>query len=351
MRMKRAQYLSILVFGALLIRLGAVAALRDWQEGPSHRLGADGVDYDQLARQIALGHGYVWSPGNPTSFRAPGFPLFLAGLYRTLGFHYPPAYASFCILGALSCLLTYFLAREFVGEFAARAAGVLAAVYCPHVYMATSFYSENVFIPCMALGVWLFLRHLKTGSLGALVLAGLALGWATLTRPYTLLMIPVLLSVLAWDRLRWRPGRFPAAALVLVASFLVVIAPWAIRNQRVHGRPVLIATIGGSTFYGGNNDRVLNERPYLGYWTLDNLPGRDPLNPPLDEVANDQRDWRLGVAWLRGHLGSLPRLWVYKFLRLWLPDVASANRTYVRLQVVTYTPFLCLFVTGAVRSA
>jgi hypothetical protein len=39
-----------------------------------------------------------------------------------------------------------------------------------------------------------------------------------------------------------------------------VMAPWTVRNYRVHGRFVLVATNGGSTFYGRNNDRVVTTR-------------------------------------------------------------------------------------------
>jgi 4-amino-4-deoxy-L-arabinose transferase-like glycosyltransferase len=347
--MKRGTFLAVLVLTAFLIRFGMVWALRDLSEGPTLRHGADGVEYNSLALQVANGNGYVGPSGHPTSFRAPGFPLFLAALYFVAGPDYPLIYVVFCLLGALSCLLTYLLACELVPEGTARIAAVLAAVYFPLIYYASMFASENVFVPCLALCVWLFLRHLRTRSIPALALAGLALGWAALTRPFALLLVPVLLGLLVGHQVRVRRLR-PLAPVVLVVAFLAILLPWTVRNYLAHDRLVLVATNGGSTFYGGNNDLVLSELRYLGNWvTTVKLPGRDLIEATPDEVSHDQMEWQLGWQWCRQHLRSLPLLWLYKFCRLWLPDLDSANRSYVLAQVLGYSPFLVLFVLGLVR--
>src|SRR5262249_35973840 len=153
-------------------------------QGPTGEPSADDVQFNTLALNVAQGCGYVKESGQPTSFRAPGWPLFLAGIYALVGPNYPLAYLTCCLLGALSCVLTYLLAREMLSEGASRWAAVLAAVYLPHVWFSTIFLSEILFVPCLTLGVWLFLRHLKSRSLGTLAGAGLVLGWATLTRPF-----------------------------------------------------------------------------------------------------------------------------------------------------------------------
>src|SRR6516165_5509595 len=152
MLLERRTFLALLVAGAFLVRLAAVLALRDLEVGPLGPYSQDDVQYNALALEVAQGNGYVNDRGRPTSFRAPGFPLFLAGLYALAGPNYPLAYLSFCLLGALSCLLTYLLARELLPEGPARLAAVLAAVYLPHIYFATVFWSENLFVPCLALG-------------------------------------------------------------------------------------------------------------------------------------------------------------------------------------------------------
>ena len=157
------RFLVFLGAAAFLIRLCAVLAMRDINTGPEGAPSNDDVSFNNLAVHVARGEGYVGDSGKPTSFRAPGFPFYLAGIYLvTAGPHYPLAYLTFCFLGSLSCILTYFLARELVSERAARTAAILHAVYLGHIYFATVFVSENLYIPLQTLGVWLFVRRMTS---------------------------------------------------------------------------------------------------------------------------------------------------------------------------------------------
>jgi hypothetical protein len=314
MSWKRNTFLVVLVLGAFLLRLTVVVALHGvakektglvldlhgLNKGPQGPPSNDDVEFNNLAWEVAQGHGFI-EDGRPTSFRAPGFPFFLACIYAVAGQCFVLAYVCFCMLGALSCLATYFLARELLNENLSRLAAMLAAVYPPNVHLAAEFLSENVFVPLLAVGVWLFIRHLKSGSLGCLALSGLSLGAATLVRPFGLLLLPLLLLVLGWNATqarsasagtvgtqarsasegarspRWRFG-LVWAGLVLAVTFLAVVLPWTARNYQVHGKPVLIATNGGSTFYGGNNARVVTEWREFGHWiSTTELPGRDKI--------------------------------------------------------------------------
>src|SRR5262249_8819345 len=212
MRMPPRTFVLLLMLGAFLFRVGAVLAFRDIREAPTGDISNDDVQFNKLALNLVHGYGYKVTADRPlTSFRAPGFPFVLAGLYAITGENAAAAYVFFCLLGAIACVLTYALAREVSGEETARLAGVLAAIYLPHAHMATTFTSENVYIPCLALGLWAFARFMNQNVTGLLGAAGLALGWSTLTRPGALLLLPVLLGVLAWNdarHKRFRPSSY-----------------------------------------------------------------------------------------------------------------------------------------------
>jgi 4-amino-4-deoxy-L-arabinose transferase-like glycosyltransferase len=330
----------------------ALVALRDVRSPPSRQTtGADGVEYNSLALQVARGNGYTWDSGAATSFRAPGFPLALAAVYAVFGEYYPAAYALFCLLGVLTCLLSYLLAGEFFEERDARIAACLTAIYFPLIYYATRHDSENVFIPCFAFSTWLYVRHLRTGSLTDAFGAGVALGWATLTRPFAVLAAPVYV-VIQLARPQSTRSRRLTSVFVLAAAFACVLAPWVVRNYQVFGRFVLVATNGGSTFYGGNNDTVLHDPAQLGAWVPTNvLPGRDRIEAEPDEVSHDKMEWKLGIEWVREHAESMPRLLMYKLVRLVLPDLSSPNFKYVVLQGICTTPFLLLFAAGFIAVA
>jgi hypothetical protein len=138
--------------------------------------------------------------------------------------------------------------------------------------------------------------------------------------------------------------------VVLAAAALAVVLPWTARNYRVHGRLVLIATNGGSTFYGGNNDRVVSEVRQLGHWiSTVELPHRDLVDAAPNEVSHDQVEWRLGCQWLREHPAAVPQLVACKLARLvfWLPDFDGGRRAYYLVRAAGYFPFLLLMLVGA----
>ncbi|HZZ81992.1 MAG TPA: glycosyltransferase family 39 protein [Gemmataceae bacterium] len=354
MRVPAWIFVSLLFLGAFGVRFGAVLAFRDIHEGPSGAISNDDVQFYHLALNLVQGYGYRVTPDRPlTSFRAPGFPFALAGLYAIVGDSARAAYVLFCILGATACVLTYLLAREILSENAARIAGVLAAIYLPHVYMATTFNSESLYVPLLALGLWLAVRYCNGAAWWNAALAGLTLGCATLTRPAALLMLPLFVGVFLWND--WKRPRTPTAWRLNVATyalftlaFVGVILPWTWRNHEVHGKWIPVATNGGTTFWGGNNDRVLHETRHLGYWVPSTeLPDRDQIDAAKNEVERDEIEWRLGKTWVREHLASMPLLEAYKFARLWwLPDYGEGKRW---LRIVSYLPFLLLFGVFAVR--
>src|SRR5581483_10837071 len=174
--------------------------------------------------------------------------------------------------------------------------------------------------------LWFFLLSLQRGSAVLLAAAGAMMGAVALCRPVGLLFLPAL-GIALWRVPGMTLPRLAARAAVLAAGALVLLAPWAVRNYDVHGRLVLIARNGGSTFSGADNDVVLHDRAYLGSWisTL-HLPGRALIDSMPDEISHDAMEWRLGKQWVRDHLAQMPLLSVSKLARYWLPDLSSGNR-------------------------
>jgi hypothetical protein len=348
MRLSAAQYVIALAMLAFLVRLAAVLVLRDIHEGPSGAPSNDDVQFYRLGQSVAAGEGYCMVPGKPTSFRAPGFPFLLAAVFVTVGDHPPIIYGLNCLLGALSCILAYGMGRELLNEGLARLAGVLGCLYLGHIYFATQYISENLFVPCLAVAVWALIRYLKGGPIILAAGAGLLLGYGTLTRPMAVLLLALVPLLLAIHD--WRGGRWLISCTLYAATFLAVLLPWTYRNYEAHGQFVLVATNGGSTFYGANNERVATETRNLGYWIATNhLPHRDLIDAQPDEFSHDKMEWKLGKDWVQENPGKAALLEVFKFLRLWwLPDFAGGTVQYV-LRIVLYAPYFGLFLAGAWR--
>ena len=82
---------------------------------------------------------------------------------------------------------------------------------------------------------------------------GCSTGVAILIRPAMLFFLPLARAVAAG----WR--RHALAAVAFVAGCAVVVAPWTVRNYRVYGRFVLVASEGGVTFWTGNHPLARGE--------------------------------------------------------------------------------------------
>jgi 4-amino-4-deoxy-L-arabinose transferase-like glycosyltransferase len=346
--MSSRSFLFALFVLALGVRLAAVAFFRDFHTVPHGIDSADDVHFYRLGHCLAHGHGYRFTPEEPpTSVRAPGFPFALAPLFALVGDTMPVFYGGFCVLGALTCLLTYGAGRDLLGESAARWAGILNALYVPHAQYASLFLSENLFVPLQILGVWLVWRGRRQDSLWQLGLAGLLLGYATLTRPFVVLLLPIYLVLFAWQD--WRERRLRVfAALVFAGCFVAVVIPWLVRNYEVHGQFVLVATNGGSTLYGANNDLVLTHPRSLGYWvSTTELPHRDLIDAQPTEYLHDKMEWKLGMDWIRANWMWMPVLGLLKLARcFWLPEYETGGRL---LRIITYVPYALLWSLAAWR--
>src|SRR5215467_3692732 len=94
-------WLTLIFLVAFGFRLAANAKFEGLREGPSlSGFGADGVEFNAIASNLVTRHEYAVESGRPTSFRAPGFPFALAGVYEIFGAnHYLAARIFFCTLG------------------------------------------------------------------------------------------------------------------------------------------------------------------------------------------------------------------------------------------------------------
>ena len=154
------------------------------------------------------------------------------------------------MIGALGVWLIAAVATRVAGPRAGLIGAWIAAVYPPLVWTPAYVFSETLYMALALAHVLVAGRVL--GEWGEsrgrrwLLWCGMIGGLAALTRPAHLFFLLLLgLWLLARRRLR-------DAVLVAVGA-LLVIAPWTARNVREYGRPVLIASEGGITFWTGNH--------------------------------------------------------------------------------------------------
>jgi arylsulfatase A-like enzyme len=179
------------------------------------------------------------------------------------------------VLGALTAALVAALGWAWFGRRCGLTAGWICALYPSLVAFSHYLWSETLFILLLVLAVRLLTRSTGIPDLRNSALLGAILGVACLTRAATVILLPALLAwMLVVHRERWRAALASSALIAAVA--LLVVMPWTLRNQQLHGGFVLIDTNGAYNFWRGNGPDAfaLRQDPLaLRYaWPFEGLP-------------------------------------------------------------------------------
>jgi 4-amino-4-deoxy-L-arabinose transferase-like glycosyltransferase len=293
--------------------------------------------YDMLGRSIVAGNGYRWYSeedleliqhyismeppadydprGVLTSFRAPGYPAFLALVYAACGVgahRFFAARLAQALLGASLAPLSWALARRVgFGERSARWAAVFVAAFPLLIVYPLALASENLFVPLLTLGLVLVLRAGERRRARDHVLGGLVLGLTALTRSIAAGVALLMAMWLWWVAADKRVG-FRNSAL-LIACFLLVTMPWAVRNTLLHGRPTWIETSLGYNLYIGYHPQS------TGTFTAEHGISLDLL-PILDDGERQARGMEAFWGFVWADPGRVPYLMVRKARYLWELD-------------------------------
>jgi 4-amino-4-deoxy-L-arabinose transferase-like glycosyltransferase len=177
----------------------------------------DGGWYTHIAQD-----GYT-DPHSTTAF-FPAYPMLVRALGWLIGGHYVLAGVIVSLIAAaVAFVLFHELARELVGDDAARRALVFLAVF-PAALFLGAVYSESLYLLLSAAA---FLAAVR----GRFALAGVAAGLAILTRPTGVMLLPAL-AVLAWRA----PSR--ARAFAGVALAVPIGAIWPLWLWAAFGHPL-----------------------------------------------------------------------------------------------------------------
>ncbi len=262
--LKRHRVLIVLIVVALALRVWYWSINPLWPQYSN----ADDGDYYRRALRLAVTGNYVddaWLIRPPLHVW-----VFAAWIKLGLLLGQPPAFGVRLIqgfhvlLGAAMVPLCYGLAaRLFAGSRANRAGLIFAAlwaVWFPFIELPVTLFSEPIYLFLFALHLWLLLRFDDSGNKRYLVLSGLVLGMAALTRSPALyalaFAVPWLLlrfwqarqqetAPAGWQtRLRHALRQSLGPLAILVACTFVVVLPWTIRNYIEYRHIILVDTLG-----------------------------------------------------------------------------------------------------------
>jgi 4-amino-4-deoxy-L-arabinose transferase-like glycosyltransferase len=230
--------LTIAVRGIALIAVTFALVFAVWLS-PAWEPGLDDqVQYLALAHGLADRAEYTRAtagePFIPESLRAPGYPVFLAALCRTVGCdHWRIAVAQAALAG-VTVLLVASLARRVVTARPALVVAAIVALYPTFAFFAALALSETLSTFLLVLAAVLLARTSDAPTPGRAFAAGLALGALAVTRWLFLPFIGVALLALALA-LRRVP---PRLVLSVIVGWALVLAPAIAYSYATLGRPV-----------------------------------------------------------------------------------------------------------------
>ncbi|MGE0132758.1 MAG: glycosyltransferase family 39 protein [Blastocatellales bacterium] len=250
------------LLAALLVFLVAVAlrGFNLWYSTPIV-LGGDEPEYVGLAENLIREGRFVSSkkiqvifqggrPGEPTAYRSPVLPFFLAIHYKLFGSSHTWPRLSLILLSSAVCLFLAFMGKLIGNPSAGLLASTLWAINPPSVfgdYSSDRLYSEAL-STFLLTGAFMFLALFYARPVQRhVVMSALFLGLAILSRGYLLFALPLCMCWLFF----FPAGRRWRTLLLFTVITSTVVGLWVYRNWAVMGKPLLSTQT--EAFYLGNN--------------------------------------------------------------------------------------------------
>lgn len=330
----RAGSLAWLVLAALAVRLLVCGFLYTDQTSPARDHWKFAYENGRVARSIVLGEGMsnpLFGNTGPTALIPPVFPYILAGVFKVFGIYTTASalgiLAVDSLFSALTCIPVFLIARRCFGDRAAKWAGWSWAFFPYGIYFSADWVwptcLSTLLVACLFLGALKLPEVRRSWAWGGF---GLACGVAALTEPSALSVLPGLGLWACWRRHR-QHQRWAGRAALASAAFLLVAAPWTMRNSQTFHRLIPMRSGLGLELYVGNNG-------YSQYWVNRNLyPAHSDAEMAefhnVGETAYMQHKFQQGSSFIRSHPGFFLWMCVRRGIYLWT-GFWSFSREYLR---------------------
>ncbi len=322
----------------LLIVLVAGAALRvTWVSyaGVEPSFGSDTQAYLLLGKQLARGDGYqnpLIEPANkiraqqhlaplprePSAFYPPGYPTFIAAVAWTV-WHSPiPDHALVrtigyvqALLGVLSILMVFVLARRVFGTGVGLTAAALMALYPNLIALTATLQFETVFI-ALTLATVLLLYPIAVDEqpkMRRLVAGGVMTGVVALLHPPIAFILIALVATRMLSRRKFRQTL--QVALALGFTMVLAMSPWIIRNAVELHAFIPTATGAGPALCQSRNVEATGKLD-TGILVRQCGPHSSEATSAASDVATNSYATRSAIRWVIHNPLQELRMWFWR---------------------------------------
>lgn len=276
----------------------------------------DEGEYYTFAKNIAEGHGYTLDGKTPSTWRTPGYPLFLSLFIKIAGAS--PVFLRYLnFIGLALCV--YFIHAILRRETARSGSGLsamLLVLYGVLFYTAGTLFPQTICSLVIVLIIWVV-----TGpdfSYARAVIFGFLSAFMIMILPATIFIPPL---VVLW---MFFPNKYHVLWKAMVSALVVVacISIWAVRNYREFGEFIPLSTEGGINLYLGNNPNT----DVMAWWKSDSAE----LQQKTEKLTATERN----------------RFYTREAIKFWKESPASAIRLYL-LKFLNYFNFRNTFVVAS----
>lgn len=312
------KWLLVLLLLGALVRLG----LWSWWSRNTELIG-DERDYNAIAIHLLDRGEFSLQAGQPTSIRPPLYPGMVAAVYWVAGLQNLQAVrlVQACISLA-TVVLVYFLGKTLYTPRLGILAGALFCFYPPIVGFNNMLLTETLFGFFFVATALACVRHLHTGTVWALVFAGLWCGLGALTRS-ALMYFPPILAVYVLLFSRERLARRLVAITGMLVVFSLVMLPWTIRNTRMQKTLTFVDCMGGRNLMMGNYEHTPLARTWAAIevsgdksWDV-LLAAKFPESRTATQGQRDKLAMRYGLEYIRANPALTFKRDVVKFFNFW----------------------------------
>jgi hypothetical protein len=274
-------------------------------------------------------------------FRTPGYPFFLALIYRVFGVH--PAIVKviqMMLLALVAAWMLPWIGRHYWGQwgmFSGLVAGLLFLVYfCPP---PAKLLTESLIT--FALGLWavLFVFWEKKSGLLSIFTLGLASGLLLLIKGSNI-FIPIFFFVYLICVKRFREVVVPAAAFV--GGMALLLVPWSVYASAKKGEFIFLSTQPRVILLDGNNEDSLKDGGWHVQWRTD-PKNRSYLYNRLEE--SNSSPLKKAMIFFSENKKDLPGFFLSKVLRAF-PVNHNLLFSLVMLAMISYYAFQLLHRAG-----
>jgi len=290
--------LLLIIFLALALRFSVFPFVAPHKERMFTML--DSYEYDGMAMSLVENHRFYQSePASyfppqyriplfevrtPTdAFRAPVYPLFLAGIYSLFG-HKPNVAIIFqLILSSLTCILVYYIGEVFIRRGVGFIAGLLLALDFPTAIYGNLIMTDMLFTFLFLASIYFILKFFREGKRKQLIYSAILLGASALCRQVIIYFAFVMaLSFIVVYRRNFIKALLNYSIYILI--FLAAVSPWAIRNYIVYDNLSFSIALGGNLLF--YNAAYLEAYKRGGYEHLDAI--RKEMQEETNEIFTER---------------------------------------------------------------